>query len=117
MATIIVEKATGEVVYSLPDDRTVVSRGPSKGLMVLKPDGVPDFGIADLDAADVEIVTGVTPPAEYFGRRYTYAAGVWAQKPDWVNPITAMNAERLLGMTAAEIIEAAALRGITLVEA
>jgi hypothetical protein len=116
MATLIVENATNEIVYILPDDRKIVSRGPKKGLLVLQPLGKPDFGIADLDVDDVSIVKEATPPADVQGRKYTYKGGVYALVPGWVNPRIVGLAEAIHLYSAAEIIEAAATLGITLVE-
>jgi hypothetical protein len=117
MATLIVENATNEVVYILPDDRRVVSRNPERGLFVLLPGGQTDFGIADLDINDVTVVQDAVPPADIQGRKYTYTGGTYTMIPGWVNPRTSELAEAIHLYSAAEIIEAAATLGINLVEA
>jgi hypothetical protein len=41
---------------------------------------------ADLNSGNAELVTGVTPPNDWVGRRYLYDSGTWTQNPEWVQP-------------------------------
>lgn len=44
------------------------------------------FVIADLNSSNCSMVTGVTPPADWTGCKYTYANSSWTLNPDYVEP-------------------------------
>lgn len=46
----------------------------------------PNFTIGDLNASNCTVALGVTPPADWVGRKYTYTAGVWALVANFVAP-------------------------------
>ena len=45
-----------------------------------------DFTIGDLNNSNATLSTGVTPPADWIGGRYTFSDGTWAEVEGWVDP-------------------------------
>ena len=46
----------------------------------------PDFVIGDLNSTNSSVHTGVTPPADWMGGRYTFSDGAWTEVEGWVDP-------------------------------
>ena len=46
----------------------------------------PHFIIGDLNSSNATIHTGVTPPADWQGGRYTFDGTTWAELAGWVDP-------------------------------
>jgi len=46
----------------------------------------PDFVIGDLNSTNSTLYTGVTPPADWVGGRYTFSDGAWTEVEGWVDP-------------------------------
>ena len=53
----------------------------------------PHFIIGDLNSTNATIHTGVTPPADWQGGRYTFDGTTWAEVAGWVDPKVAQVAE------------------------
>ena len=45
----------------------------------------PEFIVGDLNSTNSSVHTGVTPPADWMGGRYTFD-GAWAEVEGWVDP-------------------------------
>ena len=45
----------------------------------------PEFIIGDLNSTNSSVHTGVTPPADWMGGRYTFD-GAWTEVEGWVDP-------------------------------
>ena len=45
----------------------------------------PEFIIGDLNSTNSSVHTGVTPPADWMGGRYTFD-GTWTEVEGWVDP-------------------------------
>ena len=46
----------------------------------------PDFIISDLNNSNCTIATGVTPPSDWVGCKYTFINNTWTLNPDYVEP-------------------------------
>ena len=46
----------------------------------------PHFVICDMNSTNAAIITGVTPPEDWGGCKYSYEGGIWTLNPDWVDP-------------------------------
>jgi hypothetical protein len=46
----------------------------------------PHFIIGDLNSTNATIHTGVTPPADWMGGRYTFDGTTWTEVDGWVDP-------------------------------
>ncbi len=46
----------------------------------------PHFIIGDMNSGNATVHTGVTPPADWMGGRYTFDGATWAEVEGWVDP-------------------------------
>ena len=46
----------------------------------------PEFIVGDLNSNNSTVHTGVTPPADWMGGRYTFDGSVFTQVEGWVDP-------------------------------
>lgn len=72
--------------------------------------------IGDMNSRNASVIDGVDLPVDYKPSRFTYANDTFTEVPGWVDPLVRLNASKLEGMTAAEIITAASTLGINLSE-
>tara|TARA_R110002020_G_scaffold115294_8_gene265139 strand:- start:568 stop:810 length:243 start_codon:yes stop_codon:yes gene_type:complete len=78
MTITIIENATNESKYVLPDDSVYNIKETSMETR--------DFIIGDLGSSNSTIVKDVTPPSDWTGGKYTYIDGTWAINPNFEEP-------------------------------
>lgn len=77
---ILLDKNNNQSVYLMEDSEVVVIDDQRVSI------GNPVHIIfSDLNADNVLLVENVTPPKDWFGRKYLYANGSWTLNPDWVS--------------------------------
>ena len=64
--------------YQFDDDTSLVSTADN---IVY-----PEFIIGDMNSTNATIHTGVTPPVDWQGGRYTFDGTTWAEVAGWVDP-------------------------------
>ena len=78
MAKTIIQNATKQSSYIFEDD---VAIQLTDSTII-----TPNFIIGDLNSGNATLVTGVTPPEDWFGNKYLYDDGSWIPDPNWVDP-------------------------------
>ena len=70
---------TGNVsAYTFADDVTLTASADNIT--------TPSFIIGDMNSGNATVHTGVTPPADWQGGRYTFDGTTWAELAGWVDP-------------------------------
>lgn len=71
----IIENTTNISKYIFEDDASVTIGSDSTA--------TPDSVIADMNSSNCTMVTGVTPPEDWTGNKYTYSEGAWSVNSDY----------------------------------
>jgi hypothetical protein len=71
----IIENTTNISKYIFEDDASVTIGSDSTA--------TPDSVIADMNSSNCTMVTGVTPPEDWTGNKYTYSEGAWSANSDY----------------------------------
>ena len=71
----IIENTTNISKYIFEDDASVTIGSDSTT--------TPDSVIADMNSSNCTMVTGVTPPEDWTGNKYTYSEGSWSANSDY----------------------------------
>lgn len=74
----IIENTTNISKYIFEDDASVTIGSDSTT--------TPDSVIADMNSSNCTMVTGVTPPEDWTGNKYTYSEGSWSANSDYEEP-------------------------------
>lgn len=83
MAQIITRNETNISLYALDDAKAVSIKADRTEI------GDPvEFIIADCNASNVTLHTGVTTPEDWAGHKYFFDGVTWTLNPDWVDPAT-----------------------------
>ena len=69
--------------YIFADDKSVVVES---NRIIVGDHADPDFYIGDMNSSNATLHTGVTPPDDWQGNRYTYNGSAWAEVSGWVDP-------------------------------
>ncbi len=74
----IVETATGLSKYIFENSDSITMRKTKIN--------TPNFIIGDLNSTNALLHTGVTPPDDWIGNKYTFDGTSWTINPNWVDP-------------------------------
>ena len=74
---------TNNSPYIFADDKSVVLES---NRIIVGDAADPDYYIGDMNSSNATLHTGVTPPDDWQGNRYTYNGSAWAAISGWVDP-------------------------------